>query len=277
MYEKKGKIIRSIEFIILILMLCVLKENKLYAAAISVGYESYTMEYGQTKEFFVRNATKAGYWSYYTDRNNGVISAYKRTDRGYTRIECKGLKEGTARLWVKDGVTGVAMPCYITITKPPTDLKINGLSYTNEIPLFEGLEKTMRISTKYGWTVYSPNVNIIKVTDINHNNNTVTYKALNDGYFKSFDNHPRGKTFIRITENVTGHYIDQWVHVKAYVQNLTLSSNKSTENVRAGQTCRLTLRTYPINYIDENNNILPLHGTITWKIIENSRYSKINE
>lgn len=122
MLNKKIKFKNKIIFTILgsVVLFGILNSHNLYAAQISFNYSSYTMIAGSTKEFNVLNATRAGNWTVYTEKNNNVISIQKRT----SRIECKALNYGSARLCVRDGITGVVGICNIFVIPPMTDLSI---------------------------------------------------------------------------------------------------------------------------------------------------------
>ena len=68
------------------------------------------------------------------------------------------------------------------VVSKPTKSYLNITRGTNAKiqPLIVGFSSTWDIKTKYGWSVYSPNVGIIKV-DQDHYKGTIKVTALNDG------------------------------------------------------------------------------------------------
>ena len=123
----------------LILIVLLFKTNTVYAGGIT--FDASNLEVYRTKEFFVSNETRKNDWSVYTELkgknpNNNIVRVTKKTDRGYTRIECKALNAGTVRIYVRDGITGAV--CYkdikVTrrdITKSCIDLSQTNYTYNN--------------------------------------------------------------------------------------------------------------------------------------------------
>lgn len=78
---------------------------------------------------------------------------------------------GTATITVTytEGDRKVQKFVTIKLDRPTSDLKVNRHTNESVYPLIEGFEEKWNISSKYGWSVYSPDAGIIKVTDYGHN------------------------------------------------------------------------------------------------------------
>ena len=225
--EKKYKIL--IAFAI-IFSFVILINTKVQAAGISISGYSNTILVGQTKEYFVSNATQASNWSVYTEKNNNVISAYKRTDRGYTRIECKALKVGTERLCVRDGVTGAVGYINITVKAPSSDLAIHikGGVYEKSartLYLFQGFESRWTIRSKHGWYISSPNKGIIEFP--NRTFNAVGTKEI------SFNTKNTGITQIQVNERYTNRKEIIFIRVLKPVTGISIQNIPTRKKSRS--------------------------------------------
>lgn len=272
---KKSKFKLLITFAV-IFSFVILLNTKVQAAGISISGYGNTILAGQTKEYFVSNATQASNWSVYTEKNNNVISAYKRTDRGYTRIECKALKVGTARLCVRDGVTGVVGYINITVTAPASDLRISrksgGVLENNVLNIFSDFSSSWTVTSKHGWSVYSPNAGIIKVTSpsnfkCNGGTATLTFKALRSDI--SYISGNPGLTYITITEHYTGKQQKIWVRVLTPVKSIKITNIPKT--FRVNDTVTLVASTTPTNYVGRKG-----YGNVIWRS-SNSNIATVNQ
>ena len=155
MTKNNKKVIKKVIYCLVLLVLTLILKSKVTYAVTITYYPN--MEVYTTKEFFVKNTTKAGEWSVYTlktgtNPNNvykdmkwkDIVKVTKRTDRGYTRIECEALNAGTVRIYVRDNVTGVEKAVDVTVNKRDITRAYISLSQTSYT--YNNTEKTPKVT-----------------------------------------------------------------------------------------------------------------------------------
>ena len=180
---------------------------------------------------------------------------------------CFGKKAGSTTIKIADNTTGMDYRMSFTVIASVPFKIDRGNGLTNQTqPLIVDFEGKWKITSSYGWSVYSPNNGIIKVTDINHNNGTITFKALRSDI--SYISGKPGLTYIQITEKETGAWQKHWVQVKPYVTGIKISGFSGPV---AGDVQNLTAKTYSQNYVGQKG-----HGTIIWSS-SNANIATVNQ
>ena len=180
---------------------------------------------------------------------------------------CFGKKAGSTTIKIADNTTGMDYRMSFTVIASVPFKIDRGNGLTNQTqPLIVDFEGKWKITSSYGWSVYSPNNGIIKVTDINHNNGTITFKALRSDI--SYISGKPGLTYILITEKETGAWQKHWVQVKPYVTGIKISGFSGPV---AGDVQNLTAKTYSQNYVGQKG-----HGTIIWSS-SNANIATVNQ
>lgn len=185
--EKKFKLLIALAFIFTIIILL---NTKVYAGGISINGTNNTIIKNQSAIYTVYNATKAGNWSVYPEKNNNVISTSK-LDANH--ISCKALNIGTARLCVRDGITGSVGYMDITVKTTTSDFAIHikgGIYDENNrtLYLFKDFSSTWTIRSRNGWSISSPNYNPQKIKLTKYpkgyqatGTDTISFTATNEG------------------------------------------------------------------------------------------------
>lgn len=224
--------------------------SNIYATSGDIGYWGV----GKSEEWVIDNPSTS---------NSNVVRVWKRENMLY--YEAKN--PGTAYIYIRNKTPFYTASRKIVVSKPTTSyLKVNTGTTESVQPLIVGFEKTWNISTKYGWTVSSPNVGIIKVTNIDHNNGKITFKALRSDI--SYISGNPGFTYIDIMENYTGVSKRLCVRVKPYVNSIKISNYS---NPVAGDVQYLKATTYPENYVGKAG-----YGKITWRT-SNSNVATVDQ
>ena len=240
-------------FIILV-ALCMVNPSVLYARTTSLSAQS--VDIGSGKYITLGQFTGKN-WSI-VSYDSKIVSVVKTTVGGTVpAIYCTGKDIGSTTIKLANNSTGMDYTMLFKVNALPATLKINrGNGLTNQTqPLIVDFQATWKIETKYGWSVYSPDAGIIKVTDINHKNGTITFKATNSSKRLNSNTQP-GLTYILIIEKYTGAWKKHWIQVKPYANSIKISNYRSAY---AGDVQYLNATTYPQNYVGMSG-----HGKITW-------------
>ena len=165
MIIKRSKILKYIiaGCIGIIFILAVSNINKVYASSIGI-LGANSIEVYTSPILYVGSATRSGDWSVYTKNsgkypNNNILTVTKKTVKnGHTGktesyIICHGKNAGTARVYVKDGVTGVVGYKDITVTR--RDITKSWIDLSQTSYTYDGGEKKP--------TVYSVTLNGVKI------------------------------------------------------------------------------------------------------------------
>ena len=172
----------------------ILKERKIKKGILLLGIMASAIILLNTKVYAINVPTDkiyaksldTGYWAVgkssewtCSSSNNKVVKVWKRENKVYYQA----LNPGEATINIHNNVPFYTSGRKIIVSKPKTNLSITGVKKTNnnEEDIFIDFSKTWNVKTRYGWSVNSPNIGIIKVTKQDKVNGKLTYKALKAG------------------------------------------------------------------------------------------------
>lgn len=249
--ENKSK--KSLVLFCLVFAILMLLNTKVYA--IKITYYTKNIIVGETQDFFVSGEKQTGSWILETQSNNGII---RTTKVGSSTIKCTGLKEGKAKFGVLDSKTRARTSIEVSVIPAPSTLSVyrGNLNSNQKQPVIVDFEGKWKISSKYGWTVFSPNVGIIEVTDYGYKDGILKFKAKRSDI--SYISGNPGLTYIDIKEKKSGDSQRYWIQVKPYVTKIKIGNYYPYVSV--GDVKSLKAITYPQNYAN-----LAQHGKIEWK------------
>ena len=223
--------------IVFIFLMVISNINKVYAAGITLAGNK-KIEVYTTKILYVSGETKSGDWSVYTKNsgkypNNNILSVTKQTSQnGHTGkvssyILCRGKNVGTARVYVKDGTTGIVDTMDITITRRDITRSYIDLSQTSYI--YDNKEKKPIVKSVKLNGIEIKNYNIRYENNIKAGTATVYIIGLGNNCgvaWRQFSINRRNISGGNITLNQTS-YTYSGEQIKPGIKKVTLSNGKT--------------------------------------------------